>query len=115
MAHIAPAPRFSPLPLFSSLFLPFVYSTDHNFLAQFATPTSSLEHQSNRAGLWTQQTVQNSTHTHTHTHTHEHGTTVQGRGDDRKSDIRFTLDLPATLRRRSETAPRGITGSHTDI
>ena len=69
MAHIAPAPRFSPLPLFSTLFLPFVYRTDHNFLAQFATATSSLEHQSNRAGLWTQQTVQNSTHTHTHTHT----------------------------------------------
>jgi len=70
MAHIAPAPRFSPLPLFSSLFLPFVYRTDHNFLAQFATPPSSLEHQSNRAGLRTQQTVQNSTHTHTHTRTH---------------------------------------------
>lgn len=48
-------------------------------------------------------------------HTHDHGTTLQGRGDDRKSDIRFPLDLPATLRRRSETAPRGITESHTDI
>lgn len=63
-----------------------------------------LQHQSNTAGLWKQQTV----------HTQEHGTMVQGRGD-RKSDICFPLDLPATLRRRSETAPRGITQSHTDI
>lgn len=114
MAHIAPTPRCSPLPLFSSLFLPFVYRPDHNFLAQFATATSSLGHQSNRAGLWTQQTVQY-THAHIHAHTQEQGTTIQGRGDDRKSDIRFPLDLPATLRRRSETAPRGITESHTDI
>ena len=40
----------------------------------------------------------------------------EGVGDEhRKSDIRFPLDLPATLRRRSETAPRGTTQSQMDI